>query len=118
MDERSHADVSRKTSPALAGRPEVRTLSFRLLGPLEIRSNGDAIELGRQMQRTLLALLLVRVGEFVSTNWLVDELWPDEPPETARASLQNSVCQLRKVLGAEVLLTGVDGYRVNVQPEQ
>ena len=41
-----------------------------------------------------------------------------EPPETARASLQNSVCQLRKVLGAEVLLTGVDGYRVNVQPEQ
>src|SRR3954469_3432153 len=76
MDERSHADVSRKTSPALAGRPEVRTLSFRLLGPIEIRSNGEAIELGRRMQRTLLALLLVRVGEFVSTNWLVDELWP------------------------------------------
>jgi len=70
------------------------------------------------MPRTLLALLLVRAGELVSTNWLVDELWPDEPPESARASLQNFVCRLRKVLGADVLLTSVEGYRLNVRLEQ
>jgi DNA-binding SARP family transcriptional activator len=93
-------------------------LSFQLLGPLEIRSNREAILLGRQMPRTLLALLLIRTGELVPTDWLVDELWPDEPPESARASLQNFVCRLRKVLGADVLLTGVGGYRVNVRPEQ
>ena len=70
------------------------------------------------MQRTLLALLLVRAGEFVSVNRLVDELWAGEPPETARASLQNCVCQLRKRLGADVLSTAGEGYRVNVEPEQ
>lgn len=70
------------------------------------------------MPQTLLALLLVRAGELVSTDWLLNELWPVEPPESARASLQNFVCRLRKVLGADVVLTGVVGYRANVQPEQ
>jgi DNA-binding SARP family transcriptional activator len=119
FDEQEVEDVSSKTRPAQADHSGgARTLSFQLLGPLDISANGDAIQLDRQMPRTLLALLLVCAGEFVLSDWLVDELWTDEPPETARASLQNFVCQLRKVLGADVVLTGVQGYRLNVQPEQ
>lgn len=66
----------------------------------------------------MLALLLARIGEFVAVDWLIHELWAGEPPRTARASLQNSVCQLRKVLGANALLTGNESYALNVEPER
>ena len=50
----------------------------------------------------------------MSVDWLMDELWAGEPPSTARASLQNSVCQLRKLLGPSALLTGTESYALNV----
>ena len=99
----------------LAPRPPA--LAFRLLGPLELLVDSEATALRRPMQRTLLALLLVRAGDFTSVDSLIDELWASDPPAAARASLHNSVCQLRKTLGAETLATGSDGYRLEVDIE-
>ena len=74
---------------------------FRILGPLEVVADGGSpVELGGQRQRVLLALLLLHANEVVSTDRLVDELWGEQPPRTAMASLQNRVSQLRKLLGA------------------
>jgi DNA-binding SARP family transcriptional activator len=111
MSKSAHPALPLRVSPAPA-------LRFRLLGPLEVLAAGKVTVLHRERQRTLLALLLVRAGEFVSTDWLIDDLWDGRPPETARASLQNSICQLRKALGTPALLTRPDGYALDAEPEE
>src|SRR5918994_1104290 len=59
-------------------------------------------------------LLGLRAGEVVPTDRLVDELWGDEPPRAAVGSLQNFVSELRKMLGAEVLVTRAPGYLLDI----
>jgi DNA-binding response OmpR family regulator len=43
-------------------------------------------------------VLLLDAGEVVSTDRLIDELWGEEPPRSARSVLQVYVANLRKVL--------------------
>ncbi|MFL5931793.1 MAG: BTAD domain-containing putative transcriptional regulator [Gaiellaceae bacterium] len=88
----------------------------RLLGPLEVGVSGRPVELRRQKQRALLALLALRAGEVVSTDRLVEDLWGSEPPKAAVGSLQNLVSELRKVLGAELLVTRAPGYVLAIEP--
>lgn len=90
---------------------------FRILGPLEVVDESGAIALGGQKQRALLGLLLMRAGEVVATDRLVDQLWGEQPPRTATTSLQNLVSQVRKLLGPDVLLTRPPGYVLQVEAE-
>ena len=89
-------------------------IEFRILGPLEVTRDGGPVVLGGPKQRALLAYLLLRRGEVVSTDRLVDELWGEHPPRTATTSLQNLVSQLRKSLGPDVLVTRPPGYVLHV----
>ena len=89
-------------------------VEVRLLGPLGVGVDGRPLEVRRQKQRALLALLALRAGEVVPTNRLVDELWGDEPPKAAVGSLQNFVSELRKMLGADVLVTRSPGYVLDI----
>ena len=93
-------------------------LEFRVLGPLEVRSDGAPVQLGGPKQRALLALLLVDAGRAVSTDRLIDALWGEHPPRTAPTSLQNFVSQLRKLLGPELLVTKPPGYLLRIDPLQ
>jgi len=65
-------------------------------------------------QRDLLALLALRLGAVVSVDELLDELWGEAPPRTAKTSLQNAVSGLRKTLLPEAVLTVSGGYRLDV----
>jgi predicted ATPase/DNA-binding SARP family transcriptional activator len=58
----------------------------------------------------LLALLILNANRVVSRDRLIDELWGDEPPETATTTVQVYVSRLRKVLPANVLETRPPGY--------
>ena len=80
-------------------------LEFRILGPLEVLDEGTPVPLGGRNQRAVLTLLLLRANEPVSSERLVNELWGEHPPRTATTSLQNTVVQLRKLLGPGVLHT-------------
>ena len=93
-------------------------IEVRLLGPLEVGVSGRRLELRRQKQRALLALLALRAGEVVSTDRLVEELWGGEPPKAAVGSLQNLVSELRKVLGVELLVTRSPGYLLAIERDQ
>jgi DNA-binding SARP family transcriptional activator len=93
-------------------------LEFRLLGPLEVLRDGEPLVVPGQRQRALLALLLLRPNEVVASETLVTFLWGEEPPKTAATSLQNAVSNLRKLLGASVLLTKPPGYVLDVDREQ
>jgi DNA-binding SARP family transcriptional activator len=93
-------------------------LEFRLLGPLEVQGAEGPVAVAGQRQRALLALLVLRANTVVSTETLIDLLWGEQPPRTAATSLQNAVSQLRKVLGASVVLTEPPGYLLSVDREQ
>jgi DNA-binding SARP family transcriptional activator/tetratricopeptide (TPR) repeat protein len=90
-------------------------MEFRILGPLEVVSGGEAIDLGGQKQRALLAVLLLHANDVVSSDRLVEALWEEEPPETAGKALQVYVSQLRKSLGKERLQTKRPGYVLRVK---
>jgi DNA-binding SARP family transcriptional activator len=90
---------------------------FRLLGPLTVTLDGRALALGGEKRRALLAVLLLNLNEAVSRDRLIDALWGDEPPDTARNTLQVYVSQLRKVLPAGMLETAPPGYRLTVERE-
>jgi DNA-binding SARP family transcriptional activator len=93
-------------------------IEFRILGPLEAVGEDGPIALGGGKQRALLGVLLLYAGEVVSTDGLIDRLWGEHPPRTATTSLQNSVSQLRKLLGTDVVVTRSPGYVLHVEPDQ
>ncbi len=72
---------------------------FRVLGPLEIRdAAGRPIPVARRKQRALLALLVTRAGRAVPVDEIVDALWGERPPASARANLHTYVSDLRRLL--------------------
>jgi DNA-binding SARP family transcriptional activator len=90
-------------------------MEFRILGPLEVVERGRPLELGGPRQRALLAVLLTRANEIVSTDRLIDDLWGAQPPSTAANALQYHVSQLRKALSpTEAILTQGPGYLIRV----
>jgi DNA-binding SARP family transcriptional activator/class 3 adenylate cyclase len=112
------AELARAAQRAVAGSPQDTTgLDFSILGPLEVRRDGVPVAVGGQKQRALLAALLVRAREVVSTDRLIDDLWGEQPPRTAATSLQNFVSQLRKALGSQILVTRAPGYVMDVPAE-
>lgn len=94
------------------------SVEFRILGPLEVVADGRPLDLGPK-QRLLLALLILRAGEVVSTDRLIDDLWGDEAPRTAHSALQVHVANLRRALGSEAhaLVTRAPGYVLRVEPD-
>ncbi len=95
-------------------------MDFRLLGPLEVWDGARPVRIRGAKERSLLAMLLLHANELVSTDRLIDGLWGDEPPESARGSLQVRVSHLRKALeaGGELLVSTAAGYLVRVGPDQ
>ena len=99
-------------------RASAETPEFLILGPLEVRLGGRPFALGSTKQRALLAALLLRMDEVVSVERLIDELWGEAPPRSTANALQVYVSQLRKALGADVLVTQAPGYVVRLAPGQ
>jgi DNA-binding SARP family transcriptional activator len=94
-------------------------MEFRILGPLEVVDGGDRLALGTAKQRALLAVLLLRSNEIVSTDRLIDDLWGERPPETAGKVVQVYVSQLRKALREDNrIVTRAPGYLLRIAPHE
>src|SRR5438128_1103727 len=91
------------------------SLEVLLLGPLEIRRDGEPLRLGGAKPRALLADLSLHLGEPVSVDRLVDDLWGERPPRSAPHAVEVYVSQLRRQLGA-VLVTRPSGYVLELEP--
>jgi DNA-binding SARP family transcriptional activator len=90
---------------------------FGILGPFELRdAAGAAVPFGSDRVRTLLALLLLQRDQICSTESLIDGVWGDRPPCSARKNLQTYVWRLRRLLhlGAARLETCRTGYVLSV----
>src|SRR3954469_4569114 len=89
-------------------------MDYRILGPLEVLAPDGPVPLGGAKQRAVLAMLLLRANEVVSTDSLIEGLWGEEPPQTAAKARQVHVSQLRKALGAAVIDTRPPGYALRI----
>jgi DNA-binding SARP family transcriptional activator/WD40 repeat protein len=122
-DETSVADVViardvAEQAPNGRRRPSGASLQFRILGALEVGRSDESIALGGPQQRAVLAHLIVRVNELVPTDVLVDEIWGDEAPESARSTIYTYVSHLRKQLGASRIEGRTPGYRLRLDPSE
>jgi DNA-binding SARP family transcriptional activator len=93
-------------------------MEYRVLGPLELYAHGRAQVLPGPRAERILAALLCQPDRIVELNRLIEAVWGDDPPETARRQVQNQVAALRAVLTplGGFIDTGDSGYRIRVGP--
>lgn len=89
---------------------------FKILGTVEVLLDGDSTDLGSPRQRALLARLLTSPGQLVTADRLVEDLWAEDPPPSARHALHVYVSRLRKALGDDRsrVESRAGGYVLNV----
>ena len=94
-------------------------MELRILGPFQaFDDSGREVGLPTGRERALLAALVLRRGEVVSIDALVDALWADAAPSTAVKAVQGYVSHLRRVLGSDgALVTQAPGYVLRVPAE-
>ena len=92
-------------------------VEFRILGPLEVRTDNGAVTLGGPKPRAVLAVLLLHANRAVSGEQLALALWGEEAPAGATKTVQVHVSRLRKALGdSDALVTTAGGYELRVEP--
>ena len=106
---------------AVERRDAASCLRFRILGPVQVLDRDlRAIDVGGAKPRLVLVQLILNPNRVVSTDALVDALWGEEPPPTARRSLQPHVAKLRAALGGDdgPINSRSPGYILSVNEEQ
>ncbi|MEV4517231.1 BTAD domain-containing putative transcriptional regulator [Dactylosporangium sp. NPDC049525] len=90
---------------------------YRLLGPVRL---GERTPSAAKL-RVVAATLLIRAGDVVSADCLIEELWGEHPPRTATTTLHVYVSQLRKTLEPATggpIVTRAPGYVMQVGPDE
>jgi DNA-binding SARP family transcriptional activator/tetratricopeptide (TPR) repeat protein len=87
-----------------------------------VRVDGARVSVGGPRSQAILAALLLRPGERVPADSLIDVVWGEEPPPTARAALQVHVSKLRRHLDEHgfgaIVETHGSAYAIAVGPHQ
>jgi DNA-binding SARP family transcriptional activator len=96
-------------------------MRFRLLGPLEIwdADQADWLGIGAPKWRSILAALLINAGQIVPADVLINEAWPDTPPNKAGNLVSIYVLRLRRLIGdtdSTILVTRTPGYLLRLAP--
>lgn len=82
---------------------------------MEVVAGGELIHVGGPRQRIVLAMLLLEANRVVPIDRLIDAVWEDQPPATARTQVQITVSELRRRLGGPgLILTHATGYQLQV----
>jgi len=87
-----------------------------ILGPLEVRVDGRAVQITGSRLRALLTRLAVDAPAVVTTSQLVDAVWPADPPAEPVNALQTLISRVRRTLGGgpAVIAQVAGGYRLTV----
>jgi DNA-binding SARP family transcriptional activator/tetratricopeptide (TPR) repeat protein len=86
-------------------------MRFRILGPLSVTVDGAPLTASRE--RIVVSLLLLNPGRVVSAAALIEAVWGDDPPATARGQLQHCISRLRRVLPPGAIASDPAGYRID-----
>jgi DNA-binding SARP family transcriptional activator len=92
-------------------------MRFRLLGPLEVRAGDDWQGIGAPKWRSVLAALLIKPGQIVPVDELIEEAWREKTPATAGNLISIYVLRLRRLMGdtdGSLLVTRAPGYQLRL----
>lgn len=94
------------------------SVTVGILGPVVVVVDGKPRDPGGRKVGRVLAALAIRAGERVPTDRLIDDVWGEQAPPSARASLQMHITKLRKLLASTpvTIETVPDGYRLSAPP--
>lgn len=97
-------------------------LEFGILGSLQVALAGRPLELRREKERLLLAMLLLHVNTVVPLAQLAAGLWEDSDAPRPPATLRVHVSRLRQALAAggsptQPIVSTARGYTLEVAPE-
>jgi DNA-binding SARP family transcriptional activator/tetratricopeptide (TPR) repeat protein len=100
-----------------------RSVWFEVLGPLYVVSSaGRRVRLRSSRQQIILAMLVLGANRVVSTDSLVDAVWEEAPPATARGQVHICISSIRRLLRefdtADLISTQPGGYLLQVDPER
>ncbi|MGH8972898.1 MAG: BTAD domain-containing putative transcriptional regulator [Acidimicrobiia bacterium] len=89
-----------------------------MLGPTEVRRDGEPVRFRGRRELALIALLAIEANRLVPTDRLIEDLWGDTAPEGALRTLRVYVSRVRQALGdaGELLVTRPTGYLFRVEP--
>ena len=92
-------------------------MQIGLLGLLEVRVDGAAVDVAGSRLRRLLTRLALDAGRPVSSAALVDAVWGEHPLGDQANALQSLVSRLRRSLGdAQAVQPSAAGYRLAANP--
>jgi len=97
-------------------------LEIKLLGAVEACEDGIPLPLGGPRQRAVFADLALHAGQLVAADRLIDDLWGEQPPASAKHTLETYISRLRHLLNASglagpPLVTRAGGYLLEMAPE-
>ncbi|RKT53678.1 AfsR/SARP family transcriptional regulator [Saccharothrix australiensis] len=95
-------------------------VEFRLLGTVEATVDGRLVDLGPPRQVCVLVLLLVEANHVLPVDRLLDRVWPDRLPHSARGTLSSYLSRLKKCLAGTDEVTLVrrsGGYALTVDAD-
>ena len=90
-------------------------MKYCILGPLAVTDHGRSVAPTAPKTASVLATLLTRANDFVSTETLMEEIWGEVAPASAGTTLQTYIYQIRCALGRATIETRVGGYVLPVQ---
>ncbi|WP_433223040.1 BTAD domain-containing putative transcriptional regulator [Dactylosporangium sp. CS-047395] len=90
--------------------------AFGLLGPMTVTVGGQPVTVLGQHTRVLLAALLLERDHVLPLDRLIDIVWGETPPRTARVQVRNRTAGLRQAFArhgiADVISTRGSGYLI------
>jgi len=94
-------------------------LHISVLGPVEVRRDGELVPVPGGKTSELLVRLALDAGLLVRTDRLVEDVWAAEALNTRRNTLQSKIAKLRRAFGdTEVIASGDAGYTLVVEPSE
>lgn len=90
--------------------PSPGSIQYGLLGPTVAYREDGPVDLGPPLTRSALVVLMVARGTTVGIDRIIDALWGEHPPPTARHAVHAAISQLRGALGSASIRTIGDGY--------
>jgi DNA-binding SARP family transcriptional activator len=93
-------------------------VKFKILGPLEIVAGSKRLELGGTRQQIVIATLLLNANRVVTMDRLLEAIYGEDLPPTARSQAQISISSLRRLFASSsreaIITTRPHGYVVEV----
>jgi DNA-binding SARP family transcriptional activator/predicted negative regulator of RcsB-dependent stress response len=93
-------------------------MRFRVLGPMEIHGSNGPVSVAAQRQRVILMMILVEANRVVPVDRLIEAVWDESPPATAKGQVQICVSMLRKTFAdaglPDFITTSPSGYMCRI----